>query len=97
MVVISYKAIKDFSAVRNDVSDALNNWYRIMEASDLGSFNEIRLIFNSVDAVGNDLYVFNIKGNNYRLVARIHFSVRTVYIKFVGAHSQYDKLDFKNL
>ena len=46
-----------------------------------------------MDAVENDRYVFNIKGNHYRLVALIHFRVRTVYVLFVGKHQQYDKID----
>lgn len=53
--------------------------------------------FNSVDAVGNDRYVFNIKGNNYRIVAMIFFDIRTIYIRFVGAHKEYDKVDCKTV
>jgi len=48
--------------------------------------------FNSVDAVGNDRYVFNIRGNNYRLIALIIFKVRTVFILFIGTHKEYDKV-----
>jgi mRNA-degrading endonuclease HigB of HigAB toxin-antitoxin module len=43
--------------------------------------------------VGNDRYVFNIKGNKYRLVAMIFFNIRTVYIRFIGTHTEYDKID----
>ena len=50
-------------------------------------------MFNSVDAVGNDRFVFDIRGNNYRLVAMIFFDVRTVYMHFVGTHKEYDKID----
>ena len=93
MILFSYKTVKDFSEKYPDSTDALNTWYTILEKADLSNFNELRTIFNSADGVGNDLYVFNIKGNHYRLVARIHFNVRTIYIKFVGTHKQYDKLD----
>jgi mRNA interferase HigB len=48
--------------------------------------------FNSVDAVGNDRYVFNLKGNQYRLVVLIIFRVRTVFILFIGTHKEYDKI-----
>ena len=50
-------------------------------------------MFNSVDAVGNDRFVFNIRGNNYRIIALIFFDIRTVYIRFVGTHQEYDKID----
>ena len=97
MVVISYKTIREFANKHSDVTDALNNWYTIVEQSDFANFNELRIMFNSVDAVVNDLYVFNLKGNQYRLIARIHFRIRTVYIKFIGTHNEYDKISMSDL
>ena len=97
MVVISYKVIRDFTETNKAVEEALNIWYTIMEQADFANFNEMREVFNSADAVGDDLYVFNIKGNHYRLIARIHFRVRTVYIRFVGTHKQYDKVKLDTL
>jgi len=93
MVVISYKTIRDFSDKYYDAKDALNNWYRVVEKADFANFNELRAMFNSVDAVGNDRYVFNIRGNHYRLIALIQFNIRTVYILFVGTHKDYDKIN----
>lgn len=54
MVVISYKTIREFANKHSDVTDALNNWYMIVEQSDFANFNELRMMFNSVDAVVND-------------------------------------------
>ncbi len=53
----------------------------------------MRQFSNSVDYVGNFRYVFNIRGNHYRLIAAIVFSTRTVFVKFVGTHQQYDNID----
>ena len=78
MVIISYRTIREYTDRHTDVEDQLNNWYILVEKSDWANFNEMRQLFNSVDAVGNDLYVFNIKGNAYRLIVRIIFRVRTV-------------------
>ena len=50
-------------------------------------------VSNSVDNLNNQLYVFNIKGNEYRLVAAIKFTPKLVYIRFVGTHNEYDKID----
>lgn len=97
MVVISYRTIREFIDEHKEVEDQLNNWYVIAEKSDWANFNEMRRMFNSVDAVGNDLYVFNIKGNDYRLIVRIIFRVRTIYIKFIGTHRQYDKVKLNDL
>ena len=53
----------------------------------------IKKDFPSVDYVGNQRYVFNIKGNNYRLVFVIKFVPQFVFIRFVGTHAEYDKID----
>ena len=97
MVILSYGTIRDYSATNPDAADSLNNWYRITEQSDWANFNELRTFFGSADAVGNDLYVFNIKGNHYRLIARIIFKVRTVYIRFIGTHAEYDRVKLDDL
>jgi mRNA interferase HigB len=97
MVIISYKTIREFGEKKRDAFEVLDNWYTIVDKADFANFAELRAVFNSVDAVGNDLYVFNIKGNHYRLIARIHFNVRTVYVKFVGTHKEYDKIKLTDL
>lgn len=52
---------------------------------------------NTVDYVGNQRYVFNIKGNRYRLVAAVKFKTKLVFIRFVGTHEEYDKIDASNI
>jgi len=93
MVIISKAIIKNFSTKHADATPALEDWYEIISTIEYKNFNELKNSFNSVDAVGNDRYVFNIKGNKYRLIALIIFKVRTVFILFIGTHSEYDKTD----
>ena len=97
MVVISYKVIRDFAAAHPDAEESLNNWYRFAEDADWSNFNEMKSMYGSVDSVGNNLYVFNIRGGNYRLIVRIIFRVRTIFIRLVGTHKQYDKVDLSTL
>jgi mRNA interferase HigB len=97
MIIFSSNTIREFNELHPDAADALNNWRRIVSKTSFSNFAQVRSFFNSVDAVGNDLYVFNIRGNRYRLIALMHFNVRTVYIRFIGTHKQYDKLDVKSL
>jgi mRNA interferase HigB len=92
MVVISYGLIREFSTKHANAKDALNNWYRLAIKANWSNFHDIKEMFNSVDAIGNDRYVFNIKGNDFRLVVLIIFDVRTVLIRFIGTHAEYDKL-----
>ena len=72
---------------------ALFHWFSVVEKSNWTCFADIKTQFSGVDYVGEDRYVFNIKGNHYRLIALIHFDIRTVYIRFIGTHSEYDKID----
>jgi mRNA interferase HigB len=93
MVIISKGIIREFAEVHPDAEGALYNWYELTANANWKNFNEVRNTFNSADAVGNDRYVFNVKGNNYRLIALIIFKVRTVFILFIGTHAEYDKVD----
>lgn len=81
-----------------DSENPLNFWYHTVTAKEWNNLNELRQDFNTVDYVGNHRFVFNIKGNDYRLVAIISFNAKKVYIRFIGTHSEYDKIkDIKNI
>lgn len=98
MRIVTYKRIKEFIEVHADSENPLNFWYHTVTAKEWNTLNEIKQAFNSVDYVGNHRFVFNIKGNDYRLVAIISFSAKKVYIRFIGTHSEYDKIkDIKNI
>lgn len=98
MRIITYKRIKEFIEVHADSENPLNFWYHTVTAKNWDSLNDLRQDFNSVDYVGNHRFVFNIKGNDYRLVAIISFNAKKVYIRFIGTHSEYDKIkDIKNI
>ncbi|WP_353959772.1 type II toxin-antitoxin system HigB family toxin [Belliella kenyensis] len=76
----------------------LRFWYATTSKKEWSSLNDIKNDFNSVDYVGNHRFVFNIKGNSYRLIAIISFSAKKVYIRFIGIHAEYDKIqDIQNI
>jgi len=93
MVVIAKAKLAQFAKAHPLVAQALSTWYTTVKQQNWRCFADIKLTYNSVDSVGNDRFVFNIKGNEYRLVAMIHFSTRTTYIRFVGTHAEYDKIN----
>lgn len=97
MVIISHKAIREFAAIHPNLLKALERWYAITTKADWQGFSDIKKQFNSVDAIGDGLFVFNIKGNDCRLIARIIFKTRTVFIRFIGTHKAYDLLDIEQL
>ena len=53
----------------------------------------IKKDFNSVDAVGNGRFVFNIKGNHFRIVVHILFVPKIIYIRFIGTHKEYERIE----
>ena len=61
------------------------------------NLNEIKKLYPACDYIGNDRYVFNIGGNNYRLIAMIHFSKRTLYIRAILNHSEYNDLSSRGI
>jgi mRNA interferase HigB len=97
MVIISKATLRTFGMQYPDAIDALNAWYDIVKEADWSNLADLRSTFNSVDYVKNDHYVFNIKGNKYRLIVMIFFDIRTIYIRFVGTHAEYDKIDASNV
>ena len=93
MVILSWNKIADFCDRFPKASEALLRWYLITYEANWKNVHEINQDFRYVDSVGNDRFVFNLSGNNYRLVAMIHFNTRTVYIRFIGTHDEYDKIN----
>ena len=90
MHVISRKALQQFWDRHPDSKTSLSGWFKIMQKNDFNSFNQLRQTLPSADKV-EDLIVFNIGGNKYRLIASIHFNRNKVYIRHVLTHSEYDK------
>ena len=93
MVILLKKTILAFAKQYPMTAGPLNNWYEITKAANWNSIADVKQVFNNVDYVGNDRFVFNIKGNDYRLVAMIFFNKRTVFIRFIGTHVEYDKVN----
>lgn len=93
MRVIAISTLRGFWTKHPDSEQALKEWYVKTERAQWRSLNDMRNDLNSVDYVKNQRYVFNIKRNNYRLVAAVKFNPKLVYIRFVGTHQDYDKID----
>ena len=94
MHVISRKALREFWTRHPHAKTSLTRWYRIVSSTDFESFVHLRATFPAADFVG-DLVVFNIGGNNYRLIASIHFNRSKLYIRHVLTHAEYDRGDWK--
>lgn len=95
MHIISHRKIKEFYELpgKENSRIALERWYDIAQQAEWHTLSDIRADFPATDYVGNQRYVFNIKGNNYRLVVVIKFTIGRIFVRFVGTHREYDKID----
>jgi len=93
MEILNKRIIDNFIEKHTNSTGAINRWLEQMEISEFSNHNELKSIFPSADYVGKSRYVFNIKGNDYRLVAVIFFANGQVTVCFIGTHAEYDKVD----
>lgn len=93
MRIFTEKKLKEYIERHPDTKVAIQEWVSIVKHSEWTCFADIKKVFNSVDSIGNQHYVFNIKGNNYRLVVVIQFTPQFVYVRFIGTHAEYDKIE----
>lgn len=93
MRIISRTTLMKYWQQNPQAKTALCAWYDAASKSDWNCFADIKATYNSVDYIGNQRYVFNIKGNDYRLVVVIKYTPRLIYVRFVGTHAEYDRLD----
>ena len=72
-------------------------WYREAEKADWDTPAKVKEIYRNASIVGGNRVVFNIKGNDYRLVVKINYRYRVVYVRFVGDHAEYDKINVEEV
>lgn len=97
MRIFTEQTLREYAEKYPEAKVALQEWVNIVKRSEWTCFADVKATFNSVDNVGNQHYVFNIKGNNYRLVVVIKSTIKFVYIRFIGTHKEYDKIDCKTI
>lgn len=97
MRIFTEQSLKQFTVRHPESLTSMQVWVSIVKSSRWTCFSDIKKDFNSVDAIGNQRYVFNIMGNHFRIVAVIKFTIGFVYIRFVGTHKEYDKIDCRTI
>lgn len=97
MRIIAKSTLRAFWEKHPDAETPLKTWYKIVEKQNWKSTQDIKKLFGSASIITSNRVVFNIKGNDYRLVVYIVFSIQKIFIRFVGTHKQYDKIDVKSI
>jgi len=97
MRLIARKTIVSFYSVYSTSRASLEAFYKEVEAADWEKPNDVIGAYPSADVITGKRFVFNIKGNSYRLIADIEFKKKLVFIVWIGTHAEYDKIDVKTV
>ena len=97
MRIFTEQAIKEYAERHPESKVALQDWVQKVKKSEWSCFADVKKTFNSVDNVGNQRFALKVKGNDFRLVAVIKFTIRFVYVRFIGTHKEYDRIDCRNI
>ena len=93
MRVIALKTLRVFWEHHTDAQQALQAWYQDVLRTAWASPADVMRVYRNASILANNRVVFNIKGNHYRLVVAIQYQFSIVYIRFIGTHSEYDKIN----
>jgi mRNA interferase HigB len=89
--------IDNFIKNHADAKNALQRWLEFVEKAEWRSHSDIKTDFPTADYIGKERYIFNIRGNNYRMVVVIIFIAGSLTIRFLGTHSEYNKIDCRTV
>lgn len=95
--MIAKKILRDFWIKHNDCESQLKSWYHEALKAKWKNPNEIKREFPTASFLQDNRVVFNIKGNDYRLIVKTNYDYGILWIRFIGTHRQYDKIDAKTV
>ena len=93
MRVIAKRTLRDFWIKHADSEQQLTSWYRETEKAEWNSINAVKTEYPNASILKDNRIVFNIKGNNYRLIVKFNFEFQICWIRFIGTHAEYDKIN----
>lgn len=97
MRVISRKRLRDFAARHPDAKSGLDSWFHEAEAADWRTPAEVKQQYASASVLKHSRVVFDVGGTKYRLVVQINYGYRIVYIRFIGTHGEYDRIEAETI
>lgn len=93
MRIIAKKILREFWKVHPNCEQQLKSWYQEVSHAAWQNHNELKNDYPNASILNNNRVCFNIKGNNYRLIVKINYNYQIMWIRFMGTHVEYDKID----
>jgi len=91
--IVSRKIIREFWEKHPDSDETLKTWYKVAMKADWKNSNEVKAQYRTASVVGDNRIVFNICGNKYRLIVKFNYEMQWGWIRFIGTHSEYDRIN----
>jgi mRNA interferase HigB len=93
MHIISRKVLREFGEIHADSKGSLDAWFHEAGGSSWANSAEVKAKYGSASIINAERVVFDICGGNYRLLVRINYMSETIFIRFIGTHAKYDRID----
>jgi len=91
--IISKKILRAFWIAHADSEQQLKSWFKETSNAEWKNSNEVKIEYPSASILNDNRIIFNIKGNSYRLIVRINYHYQMIWIRFIGTHEEYDKIN----
>lgn len=91
--IFAKSTLREYWKKHADSEQYLKTWYDTAKNSDWKTPADVRKTYATASVLKNERIVFNIKGNAYRLIAKFNFKKQWIFIRFIGTHAEYDKID----
>jgi mRNA interferase HigB len=91
--IIAISTLRKFWEKNNDAEEALKAWFQEVRSADWTTPHQVKAMYRNASVIGGNRVVFNIAGNKYRLIVKFNYPYRIGYVRFIGTHADYDRIE----
>ncbi len=91
--IIAISSLRIFWELNRDAEEPLKVWYQEAKSADWAIPHQVKAMYRNASVIGDNRIVFNIAGNKYRLIVKFNYPYRIGYVRFIGTHAEYDRID----
>lgn len=91
--IVAIRALREFWEKYSDAEQPLKEWFQEAKAADWAAPHQVKAMYRNASVIGGNRIVFNISGNKYRLIVKFNYPYRIGYIRFIGTHAEYDRVN----
>ncbi len=93
MRIIAISTLRNFWEKNGDAEEPLKAWFQEVKLADWTTPHQVKVMYRNASVIGGNRIVFNIAGNKYRLIVKFNYPYRIGYVRFIGTHAEYDRID----